>query len=162
MRFAMAAVAAALLGGCASYDGRTLMPGQATEGDIVALMGQPALTLERPDGGKAYYFPRQPWGGQSYKVVTGADGRLKDRQQVLTSENIKRIRTGTTTKQQTQELLGPPLSSARAALKPLDFWEYPWIMVTERRILWIGFSDDGIAREVIEMHDFAWDEPTTP
>jgi hypothetical protein len=162
MRIAMWLGVAAFVGGCASYDGRTLVAGQATEADIVALMGKPALTLDRPDGGKALYFPRQPWGGQSYKLVTGPDGRLKDRQQVLTKENIKRIQSGSTTKGQAEELLGPPLTVTRAARKPLDFWEYPWVDVTDRRILWVGFSDDGVAREVIEMHDYAWDEPTTP
>ena len=162
MRIAPWLAAAALVGGCASYDGRTLVAGEATDADIVALMGKPALTLERPDGGKAFYFPRQPWGGQSYKLVTGSDGRLKDRQQVLTRENMRRVQANTSTKQQVQELLGPPDSITRAPRKPLDFWEYPWVEVTDRRILWVGFSDDGVAREVIEMHDYRWDEPTTP
>lgn len=162
MRFLVFLASAALLGGCASYDGRSLVPGTATEADIVALMGKPALTLDRPDGGKAYYYPRQPWGGQSYKLVTGPDGRLKERQQVLTRENIRRVQANASTKQQVQELLGPPDSITRAPRKPLDFWEYPWVEVTDRRILWVGFSDDGVAREVIEMHDYRWDEPTTP
>jgi hypothetical protein len=162
VRFAIYLAVATLVGGCASYGGRGLATGQATEADIVALMGKPALTLDEPGGGKAYYFPRQPWGRQSFKVVTGPDGRMKDRQQVLTAENIKRIQVGTTTKEQAQRLLGPPSTITRATRKPLDVWEYPWLLVEEKRILWISFSDDGIVREVIEMHDLQSDEPTMP
>lgn len=161
MRRILTFLCAALLAGCASYDGRGLVPGQATEADVVALMGKPAQTLMRPDGGKALYFPRQPLGRQTFMVVTGPDGRVKERRQVLVPETIKRIRPGMTAKE-VSELLGPPYRSARAALKPLDYWEYPWLFVEEKRMLWIGVADDGVVRDVIEMHDLESDEPTTP
>lgn len=162
MRKILIFLCATLIGGCASYDGRGLVPGQATESDAIALMGRPAQTLDLPGGGKALYFPRLPWGRETFMVTTGADGRVRDRRQILVPENIKRIRAGTTTKEQVRELLGPPARIARAALKPLDYWEYPWLLVEEKRMLWVGIADDGVVRDVIEMHDLESDEPTTP
>jgi hypothetical protein len=162
MRSILLFLGAALIGGCASYDGRGLVPGQATEADVVALMGKPAQTLERPGGGKALYYLRQPLGRQAFRFITGPDGRLKEREQILTAENIKRIRPGATTKEQVRELLGPPYRVARAPFKPLDYWEYPWLLVEESRMLWVGIGDDGVVGDVIEMHDLESDEPTTP
>jgi hypothetical protein len=161
MRRILAFLCAALIAGCASYDGRGLEPGRSTESDVVALMGKPAQAIVRPDGGKALYFPRLPWGRQTFMVVTGADGKVKERRQILVPDNIKRIRPGITAKE-VSELLGPPYRTARAAFKPLDYWEYPWLLVEEKRMLWIGVADDGVVRDVIEMHDLESDEPTTP
>ncbi len=49
---ACAAVAvAALLAGCASFDGRGLAPGKSTAAEVEALMGAPAEKLSLPDGG---------------------------------------------------------------------------------------------------------------
>jgi len=152
----------AALAGCASYDGRGLVPGEATEADVVKVMGKPDQTLERPGGGKALYFVRQPLGRQAFRVVTGPDGRVKEREQILTADNIRRIRPGVTTRDQLSELLGPPYRMARAPFKPLVYWEYPWLLVEEKRMLWVGVGDDGVVRDVIEMHDLESDEPTTP
>jgi hypothetical protein len=36
-----------------------------------------------------------------------------------------------------------------------NVWEYPWRhAVRELRMLWVQFSDDGVVREVVEMHDY--------
>jgi hypothetical protein len=162
MRKVLIFLCAALAGGCASYDGRGLEPGRATEADVVALMGKPDQTLCQPGGGKALYYSRLPWGRQTFVVTTGADGRVRERRQVLVPENIKRIQAGSTTQDQLRALLGPPVRISRAPLRPLDYWEYPWLLVEEKRILWVGVADDGIVRDVIERHDLESDEPTTP
>jgi hypothetical protein len=149
--------AALLLASCASYDGRGLVPGKSSEAEVVGLMGKPAQTLQGPGGGKLLYFSRLPFGRDIYKATIGPDGLLRSLEQTLTRPNINRIAANSTTKDQVRELLGPPYRITREPFKPLDDWEYPWRLVDEKRILWINFSDDGIAREVIEMHDFEAD-----
>ena len=49
--FALVATVALLLGGCASYDGRGLIPGRSTQAEVEALMGLPAERRVMPDGG---------------------------------------------------------------------------------------------------------------
>jgi hypothetical protein len=149
-----------LIAGCASFDGRGLVPGQSSEADVIATMGQPAQALQRPDGAKLLYFSRQPFGRQIYKATIGPDGLLRGLEQTLTPDNIRAIQVDATTKDQVRERLGPPYRVTRAPFKPYDVWEYWWRNVEDRRILWISFSDDGIVREVLEMHDYQSDPPS--
>lgn len=141
--------------GCASIDGRGLVPGVSTSSEVEALMGSPALRLEREDGGSVWYFSRLPYGREIYAATFGADRVMKSIEPRLTRANIARLELNATTREQVRELIGPPYRSARAAFKPLDVWEYPWLEITDKRILWISFSDDGVAREIIEMRDFS-------
>jgi hypothetical protein len=96
-----------------------------------------------------------------YVATTAADGRLKSMEQVLDYEHIRRIRVGTSARE-TREILGPPATITRYRLKSADVWEYPWTLVEEKRALWISMSDDGVVREIVEMHDHEADEPTGP
>jgi hypothetical protein len=158
-RLAVGLISAGLLAsGCASYDGRGLVPGQATEADIVGTMGKPAETLQRANGEEALYFSRLPLGRQMFVATTGPNGRLKSIEQVLDYQHIKRIRVGTTTADQVKEILGPPYRITRAPSKPLDVWEYPWRSGAENRVLWVSVSDDGIVREILDTHDSSTDE----
>jgi hypothetical protein len=145
-RIAVTFVSAALfISGCASYDGRNLVRGEATEADIIATMGKPAQTLPLAHGGKALYFSKLPYGRRMFVATTGPDGRLKGIEQVLNHEHIQRIQPGTTTAEQVRTLLGPPYRVSRANFKPLDVWEYPW---DGEEVLWVSLSDDGIVREI--------------
>jgi outer membrane protein assembly factor BamE (lipoprotein component of BamABCDE complex) len=154
-----ASAAALLLAGCASFDGRGLVPGKSTEAEVVATMGQPAQTLQRP-GGKLLYFSRQPFGRQIYKATIGPDGVLRSLEPTLTPDNIRRIQADKTTKDEARELLGPPYRVTRAPFKPYDVWDYWWQNVEDLRRLWVSFSDDGVAREVVDTHDFEADPPS--
>jgi hypothetical protein len=147
--------------GCASYDGRGLAVGQATEADVVAAMGRPTDTLQRANGDKALYFSRLPYGRQMYVATTGTDGRLKGLEQVLDYDHIRRVRVGMPAKE-VHEILGPPWTITRAPFKAVNVWEYPWRLAEEKRALWISMSDDGLVREITEIHDHEADEPTGP
>jgi hypothetical protein len=145
---------------CASFDGRGLVPGQSSEADVAATMGRPALTLERPGGGRLLYFSRLPYGREIYKASIGPDGALRSLEPTLTPANIRGLEMDKATRDQARELLGPPYRITRAPFKPLEVWEYPWRIMEDRRILWLSFSDDGVLREMIEMHDFQSDPPS--
>jgi hypothetical protein len=151
---------AVALSGCASYDGRGLEAGKASEADVLRVMGTPDDTLKRPNGDKTLYFSRQPEGRQIYAATVGADGSLRGIDPLLVPDNIRKVAAGSSSRAEVRELLGPPSRAARAPFKPLDVWEYRWQIGADRRVLWIGFSDDGVAREVTDMHDFEF-EPNT-
>lgn len=155
----MAIALGLIAGGCAGIDGHTLVRGASTESEVVALMGEPAQRLSHADGDTVLYFSRLPVGRQIYAVIIGPDGRMKSVEPRLTRRSIERLALNTTTRDEVRDLLGPPYRSVRAALKPVDVWEYPWREVTDKRILWISFSGEGVVREVIDMRDTS-DEPS--
>jgi len=149
----MCVIAALLLVGCASFDGHTLVPGKATAAEVTALMGVPPMELKRPHGDIWLYFPRHPFGRATFVAAIGPDGVLRSIEQRLTEQNIHKISVGMR-RQEVNELLGPPREISRLPRQQREVWEYPWrFAVTELRILWVQFSDDGVVREVVEMHD---------
>ena len=146
-------LAALLVAGCASFDGRGLQPGKATAAEVKARMGDPALELKRPNGDTWLYFTRYPFGRATFVATLGADHVLRGIDQRLNYWNIHAVRAGMRV-EEVRELLGPPREITRLPRQQRDVWEYPWRhAVRELRILWVQFSDDGVVREVVEMHD---------
>jgi hypothetical protein len=156
----LSACAAALLAaGCASYSGRGLEPGTATESDVLRVMGKPTETLTRANGDKRLYYSRQPEGREIYAATIAPDGRLRAIDQTLVPENIRKVTIGVTA-EQVRDLLGPPYTAERTAQQPYPVWEYRWMLGIDRRVLWVSFNQEGVAREVTETHDYTW-EPNT-
>jgi hypothetical protein len=141
---------ALLLGGCASFDGRGLAPGQSTSADVERLMGAPA-ERRQVSGETWLYYPRQPFGRTTFVARVAPDGRLVALEQRLTDENVARIRTQTSRRDDVRDLLGPPYSVSSFPRMEREIWQYymrhfgdPGIPVT----LYVQFSPDGVAREV--------------
>ena len=153
MMRAVGLLAALLLAGCAAFDGHTLVPGVASAQDVTALMGAPALELKRPNGDTWLYFTRYPFGRATYVATMGPDNVLRGIEQRLDYRSIHSVKAGMRA-DEVRELLGPPRGVTRLPRQQRDVWEYPWRhAVRELRVLWVQFSDDGIVREVVEMHD---------
>lgn len=147
----------ALLSGCASYDGRNLVPGQATSADVTALMGPPSLELKGSAGERLLYFARLDRGPATFVATIGPDDRLRSIEQRMTYQNIHSVKAGMR-EEEVRRLLGPPLTVSRLPRQQRNVWEYPWRhAVRELRVMWVQFSDDGIVREVVEMHDYVRD-----
>ncbi|HYD55448.1 MAG TPA: hypothetical protein VEB41_00930 [Burkholderiales bacterium] len=155
-------LSAALAAGCASFDGRDLEPGKARLADVEASMGKPTERVARPDGGTDLYYSRLPFGRTMYVASLDRDGVLRSLDQRLTLANIQKIVPDTTTAKQVRELLGPPFRIERMPRQGYNSWEYPWQISEDRRILWVNVSDDGIVRQVIQMHDYETDPPSGP
>lgn len=163
MRALALAAAALLVAGCASFDGRGLVPGQATESQVVGLMGPPAQVRALSGGAKALYFSRLPEGRAMFVATIGPDGLLQSIEQRLTRENIGKLVADTSTAEDVRVLFGPPGSVGYLPLKPREWWEYKYLDYQDRRILWVQFSPhDGIVREVLDMRDWAYEMPTHP
>lgn len=157
MKAAWALLACMLVAGCASVaPDHGLAPGKATRAEVLAQMGRPAMTLERPAGGQLLYFTHWPWGRATYVATIGPDGVLREIEQRLTYGNIHKVRTGMT-EDEVRRLLGPPNDVGRLPRQQRDVWAYPWVhAVREGRVLFVQFSE-GVVREAIEMHDYERD-----
>lgn len=161
VRIAITLAALALAAGCASFDGRNLVPGKSTRAEVEAAMGRPADVLARPNGDARLYFSRLPFGREIYVATVGSDGVLRALDRTLTRKNIASLKEGMKAAE-VRELLGPPYRIVYMKLIDRDVWEYPWRIVEDKRILWVQYSRDGIVQEVIEMHDFESDPPSGP
>jgi hypothetical protein len=147
--------AVALTAGCASFDGRGLVPGRSTAAEVEALMGIPAEKISAADGDTVWFYPRQPAGLRTYAVRLTPQGVVRDVEQRLTEENLKKISADATSAKQVRELLGPPWRTSHLALSERDVWDYRmYNSVQWEYILSVQFSGDGMVREVVMLRDY--------
>jgi hypothetical protein len=146
--------------GCVSYDGRGLVPGQSGAKQVEDLMGAPKERVTLASGETIWFYPHGPYGATTYAVRLSAAGVVQSIDQVLTYENIQKLRPGTTTKQQVREILGPPSGYTHLDRQQRDVWFYPvenQIMVPHN--LYVQFSADGIVRELVMVRSPILDKP---
>src|SRR5438445_2610289 len=93
------AMACVFLSGCASYDGRGLVPGQSTEAQVEALMGPSVDRRSGPQGETHVYYSRMPYGGEVYVARIGPDGKLKAMEQRLSEQYFAKARLGVSRKE---------------------------------------------------------------
>ncbi|HEY6821412.1 MAG TPA: hypothetical protein VI321_05285 [Burkholderiales bacterium] len=155
MRASLAAcmLGAAVLAGCAGYDGRGLVPGQSTQSDVEALMGEPADVREMPDGETVLWYPRMPYGNGSYAARIAPDGRLVAVEQRINEQNIARIVPGRTTADEVLDIVGPPYRADPFPRMERDIWTYKIQTFPFPKALFVQLSSDDIVREVYFMDD---------
>src|SRR5262249_12302780 len=147
-----------LVAGCASIDGRGLVPGQSRAADVEAQMGPPAEKLSASNGESVWFYPRQPFGRQTYAVRIGSNGVVRGVEQRLTVENVNKLTPGTT-EAAVRELLGPPWRVTHLARLQRDVWEYTMYNQNaslDQYFLYVQFSG-GAVREVLMMRDVYFD-----
>jgi len=142
-----------VLAGCASFSGYDLVPGQATVADVQATMGTPAAIREQPGGEKVYWYPRLPYGRQSFAARIAPDGKLIAIEQRLAPEFIAKIQPGKTTSDEVLDILGPPSEVYRYPRQQREAWEYPLRKPPEQKSLYVQMSPDKVVREVMELDD---------
>jgi hypothetical protein len=136
-----AAMIVFLLHGCASFDGRGLVPGQSTTKDVEAAMGVPTERMKLPDGNTTWYYARQPTGRMMYAVRFSPDGVMRSSDQLLTERNIARLYRDTTTREQAREIVGPPWRVSRFERQDREVWEYYMFNVEQYEyFLYLQFS----------------------
>ena len=154
IRTALFLATLAVLASCSSFNGSGLVPGQSRSADVEALMGPPAEKLPLAGGEAVWFYPRQPFGRQSFAVRLGADGVVRGVEQRLTVENVYKIIPGTTQASAVRELIGPPWRVSRLARQQRDVWEYTIYDARQFEfILYVQFSGDGVVREVLLLRD---------
>jgi hypothetical protein len=161
---AIAFALAALLAGCASFEGRGLVPGRSTAAQVEALMGPAADKRPAAGGETVYYFPRLPWGYATYAARIGADGRFIALEQRLTAENIEKLKPGVTRADEVRDLLGPPFEPMKQALSGNEIWTYPMRISGYPTPKWFlaQLSADGVLRETYLIDDPHWTQRDSP
>lgn len=114
-----------LLGACASYNGRGLIPGEAGLENVLGLMGKPAMQWQLTDGSVQLAYPRGPMGLDTYMVFLGSDGKLRQIENVLDQKHFARIRQGIT-KQEVLRILGPSHPGWTAYFERRDELVWEW------------------------------------
>jgi len=138
-----------LAAGCASYDGRGLVPGQSTVADVEALMGRADDKRPAAGGETVYYYSRLPYGNATYAARIAPDGKLVALEQRLTLENLDKLKPGVTRAEEVLDLLGPPYRPMKQASTGVEIWTYPFLVPGFRLPRWFlaHISPDGILRE---------------
>jgi hypothetical protein len=158
--FLKAALAAALLQGCASYDGRGLVPGTSTEADVERIMGAPAERIATAGGERVWFYPHAPAGRETHAVRIAADGKVRGVEQCLTEANIAKVWSGTTTTREVRELLGPPNRALFMPIQQREAWEYRYFNPMQVPFLfYVQFTPDGVVREAFSVRDPSQDFP---
>ena len=155
-------VLAVALAGCASFEGRGLVPGQSTASEVESVMGPAADKRVTVGGETVYYYPRLPWGYATYAARIAPDGRLVALEQRLTLENTEKLKPGTRA-EDVLALLGPPFEPMHASMSGLDIWTYPmripgyptprWFLVNLR---------GGVLESTYFIDDPNWVQPDSP
>lgn len=153
----LAAVLVALLAGCAGYGGSNLVPGRSTAAEVRASMGAPAMIVHKPDE-TWWYYPRGYFARETFVARIGADGVLRGIEQRLTLDNIKYVQIGYSTMNDVRELFGPPHDITRFDRLKRTVWEYRVSDSPQDWLVYVQFSDDGVAREVLQLRDFRKEE----
>ena len=156
--------ALAMVAGCASFDGRGLVPGQSSLADVEKTMSRAADKRPGLNGETVYYYPRLPWGYATYAARIGADGRLIALEQRLTEDNIAKLKPGATRAQEVRDLLGPPFEPMKQALSGNEIWTYPMRIAGYPTPKWFlaHISPDGVLRETYMIDDPNWVRPDSP
>jgi hypothetical protein len=138
-----------LVAGCASYDGRGLVPGQSTAADVEAVMGPAADKRPAAGGETVYYYPSLPFGCATYAARIAPDGKLIALEQRLTPENMDKLRPGVTRAEEVLDLLGPPYRPMKQATSGDEIWTYPFLIPGFRLPRWFvaHISPHGMLRE---------------
>jgi hypothetical protein len=154
---AWAAVASLVfvLAACSSFDGRGLVPGQSTERDVFAVMGQPADKRVGTQGETVYWYPQLPYGHASYAARIAPDGHLIAVEQRLTEANIAKVVPGVPAAQ-VRDLLGPPYQPTVFPRLEREIWTYPMRQQGYMYPRWFVVHlslDDHTVREAFLMDD---------
>jgi outer membrane protein assembly factor BamE (lipoprotein component of BamABCDE complex) len=157
LRFGIVVCGAALLGACASYDGRGLPVGASMQ-QVRALMGEPAETMTAAEGGTTWEYPHGPYGRQTYMAKFGADGKLRSIEQVLNEAQFAKFLVGKTTMADVHQMIGRPARTMYFPRLDQRVWDYRYEENTQLMILYVTFNAAGIVTEVAKTLD-ASDSP---
>ncbi|SAL73572.1 lipoprotein [Caballeronia terrestris] len=124
---------------------KDLKPGVTTEAEIRNQMGEPETARTFTDGSRRLEYPRGPAGTTTYMVDLDANGRFVAATQVLTAENIAKVRPGMS-QDEVRRLLGKPTTVAEYPLKKERVWSWHWEEggVTRDAMFNAHFGPDGI------------------
>ena len=120
---------ATLLGACASPGSShhlgTGLPLDATAGEVLQAMGEPAMQWQEADGARLFAYPRGPQGVHTWMLRFGADGRLRSIENALEPRVFAHIKRDQSM-EEVLRLLGPSDPSGTAYFERRDELVWQW------------------------------------
>lgn len=144
--------AAMALVGCDPQRVAKLEEGVSTEVEVRKQFGDPVTITTGPDGSRTLDYPRQPEGWTNYVITIGPDGKMSSLRQLLTADNLARVRPGLS-QLEVRQLLGRPARMQRLELKRQEVWEWRFKPVNEARLFRVTFDSDGRVLETATAED---------
>lgn len=141
-----------VLAGCAGYDGRSLVPGQATGEEVEKVMGPSKDKRTGLNGETVLWFPRLPAGRVSYAARIGKDDKLVAVEQRLTRQYLDQLKPGVSREDDVRDVLGPPYRVDPFPRMQRDAWTYQAQGIQPQLIV-VQFSKDSILREAYMFDD---------
>lgn len=99
-----------------------LRPGVSSAAEVQEKMGKPAMEWQE-GADKVWEYPFTPEGTRNYMLTIGPDGVLKTMEQVLTPENMARVKPGMS-RDDVRRLLGKPASTVVYQDKGEEVWDW--------------------------------------
>jgi hypothetical protein len=134
------------LAGCSLMPER--VPLGVTRTEIESLLGQPTGVHALADGTRLQYS-RQPAGQQVYNLDLGADGRLRQTEQVMDGGWLQRIEVDRWTRETALVHLGRPALIERVARWEGDIWTYRFLEATGSRQVHLHLDNASVVRRVV-------------
>jgi len=116
-------------------------------------MGKPAMVRKATSGGQVLWYPKLPYGRESWAARLNAKGVLVSFDQRLTDAYISKVRANKTRANEVLDLLGPPFRKAKFPFKNLESWEYQLPPRPEPQTLYLEISPDSVVRSVYRLND---------
>lgn len=153
MRRALAVCALWAIAGCASYSGYGLQPGVATRDDVIRVMGTPAQRTAAANGETVLWYPRLPYGRESFAARIAPDGKLVAIEQRLAREYFSQLKPNAMRRDDVLALVGPPYRITQFKRLDREVWDYPTPCFMTCELLVVQFSPDGVMREAFRVQD---------
>ena len=131
-----------------------LVKGISTEGDVIAVMGQPETVLQTEDGLRALQYPKGPSGVRTWMFIIDNTGRMVDYRQLLTEENFALIDIGMS-KEEVRHRLGRPRIVQQYKLKNEEVWDWRYQSTLGERFFNVHFDLDSgrvVSKSVTEEY----------
>lgn len=116
----LAALAALLLAGCASFSWQTTFEHEA---DLVAARGQPARIWDNDDGTRTFEYSTQPMGVSAWMYTIDEKGVIVDQLDALEHRHHDRVRRGMSV-EEVQRTLGEHRSVQRFPRMNEEVWDW--------------------------------------
>jgi outer membrane protein assembly factor BamE (lipoprotein component of BamABCDE complex) len=130
-----------LLAGCDVQKIAELEEGVATEADVRARFGEPAVIYDEGGGARTFEYPRQPEGQRNYMITIGTDGKMSALRQVLQPATFAKVTSGLD-KAQVRRLLGRPAATQAYPLKQQESWDWRYIDAGQNKQFTVIFGAD--------------------
>ena len=145
----LALASALLLAGCAGF--AAITPGTPAQ-QVQARMGAPADVRKAPDGSEVWEYPMGPLGLETYMVSFGPDQSVREVRQVLTDENIDKLKPGMP-REEVRRMLGKPASVVYTDTRNEEVWYWRYRSWGVRRMeLYAQFDRQTGALKVVTRY----------